>query len=123
MLYTPIGGYSGSSTRTELAAAILAIAANGPVHIGKDSQAFFDKAIRILADLRNGKRSKCNWQLVSDGDLRQHFEMSAKAKGCKAIRISKVKGHVEQEQVQSGKYRQCDKAGNDKADEAADVAT
>ena len=42
MLYTPIGGYTGSSTRTELAAAIIALVANGPVHIGTDSQAFLD---------------------------------------------------------------------------------
>ncbi len=37
MLYTPIKGYTGSSTRTELAAAIIALVANGPVHIGIDS--------------------------------------------------------------------------------------
>ncbi len=37
-LYTPIGGYSGSSTRTELAAGILAVLTNGPVHIGSDSK-------------------------------------------------------------------------------------
>ncbi len=43
MLYTPIGGYTGSSTHTELTAAIIALVANGPVHIGTDSQAFMDK--------------------------------------------------------------------------------
>ncbi len=123
MVYTPIGGYSGSSTRTELAAAILAISANGPVHIGTDSQAFHDKAIKILGDLRRGKKQKRSWQLVSDGDLWQHFEQAAKAKGINAIRITKVKGHVNQDQVNSGKYRQVDKDGNDKADAAADIAT
>jgi hypothetical protein len=123
MIYTPIGGYAGSSTRTELAAAILALAANGPVHIGTDSQAFHDRAIRILSNLRKGKKQKGKWQLVSDGDLWQHFEQAASAKGGKAIRISKVKGHVKQAQVDRGLYRQVDKVGNDKADEAADVAT
>ena len=48
MLYTSMGGYTGSSTRTELAAAIIAMMANGPVHIGTDSQAFKDKADGIL---------------------------------------------------------------------------
>ena len=58
MLYTSIGGYSGSSTRTELAAAIIAMMANGPVHIGTDSQAFKDKADNILSKLKTGKKIK-----------------------------------------------------------------
>ena len=81
MLYTPIGGYTGSSTRTELAAAILAVVANGPVHIGTDSQAFHDKALHVLGRLRKGKANCTKWQLVSDGDLWQQFELAAKAKG------------------------------------------
>ncbi len=122
MLYTPIGGYHGSSTRTELAAAIIAILANGPVHIGTDSQAFHDRAQRILSNLRNGKKHKYNWMTKTDGDLWQHFEQAAKAKGPKSIRITKVKGHVTQEQVEQKLYRACDKQGNDQADAAADVA-
>ena len=43
-LFTKIGGYTGSSTRTELAAGIIALCANGPAHIGSDSKAFVDKA-------------------------------------------------------------------------------
>jgi hypothetical protein len=123
MLYTPIGGYSGSSTRTELAAAILALAANGPVHLGTDSKVFHDKALLILGNLRKGNKIKYNWQLVSDGDLWNHFEQAARAKGYKSIRITKVKGHAKQQQVNEGIYRQCDKDGNDQADRAADLAT
>ncbi len=63
MLYTPIGGYSGSSTRTELAAAIIAILANGPVHIGTDSQAFLERAQWILDNLRKHKEHKHRWML------------------------------------------------------------
>ena len=40
MLYTAIGGFAGSSTRAELAAGIVAIMADGPVHIGSDSKIF-----------------------------------------------------------------------------------
>ena len=43
-LYTSIGGISGGSTRTELAAAIVAMSANGPVHVASDSKAFVSKA-------------------------------------------------------------------------------
>ena len=122
LLYTPIGGYSGSSTRTELAAAILALAANGPIHLGTDSQAFLDTATAIIANIRKDKKQKRNWQLVSDGDLWYHFEQSVKAKGYKAFRVSKVKGHVQQSQVDEGIYTQADKDGNDCADHAADLA-
>ena len=55
MLYTPIGGYTGSSTRTELAASIIAISANGPTHIGTDSQACCDKSNEILWYIRAKK--------------------------------------------------------------------
>ncbi len=56
MLYTKIGGYTGSSTRTELAAAIIAIAANGPIHIGTDSQAFKDKAQAVMYRIRHKQK-------------------------------------------------------------------
>ncbi len=122
MLYTPIGGFGGSSTRTELAAAIVAILANGPVHIGSDSQAFIDKGSDILHKLRIGKPINYNWKTTSDGDLWEHFTKAAIAKGPKTIRLTKVKGHVTSQQVRERVYRECDKKGNDKADEAADLA-
>ncbi len=122
MLYTPIGGFTGSSTRTELAAAIIALCANGPIHIGTDSQAFLDRAQWILTQMRKGKQHRTNWQTTSDGDLWQHFEEAAKAKGWKSIRITKVKGHATHQQVAEGAIRSCDKIGNDEADRAADIA-
>ena len=44
-LYTSVGGYAGSSTRTEIAAGIIGICAHGPVHIGSDSEVFVNKGI------------------------------------------------------------------------------
>jgi hypothetical protein len=94
----------------------------GPVHIGTDSQAMLDKANSVLRNLRKKKPSKTNWMLVSDGDLWLHFEQAAKAKGPKAIRLTKVKGHITQQQVDDNQHSMEDKLGNDKADEAADIA-
>ncbi len=122
MLYTPIGGFAGSSTRTELAAAIVAICANGPVHIGTDSQAFLDRAVWILKHLRNKTKHKTNWRTTPDGDLWQHFELAAGEKGWKSFRITKVQGHATDHQVAQGNVRACDKIGNDQADKAADIA-
>ena len=108
-LHTPIGGLAGSSTRTELAAAILALAANGPIHLGTDSQAFMDRAIKVIGNVRKASKRKRHWQMTSDGDLWYHFEQAVKAKGWRSIRISKVKGHVPQEQVEEGLHKQADK--------------
>ena len=70
-LYTKIGGFGGRSTRTELAAGLIAISAHGPVHIGSDSRAFVDTANNILKDLtQNKNRIRCKpWKLVSGEDL------------------------------------------------------
>ncbi len=55
-LYTKIGGFGGSSTRTELAAGIIAMSAHGPVHIGTDSMAFKQKADWVLESVRAQRR-------------------------------------------------------------------
>ena len=65
-LYTKIGGYGGSSTRTELAAGIIAICAHGPVHIGSDSEAFVNTANSVLCTIRNNKKPDRSWKLISD---------------------------------------------------------
>ena len=59
---------------------------------------------------------------MPDGDIWHNFQEAACAKGPHSIRITKVKGHVSQVQVDANLYRHCDMVGNNKADEAADVA-
>ena len=68
-LYTNIGGLTGSSTRTELAAAIIAMSGHGPIHLASDSQAFVKRALGIVKQLRNGVDKPKRWKLISDGDL------------------------------------------------------
>ena len=54
-LHTKIGGFFGSSTRTELAADIVAISAHVSVHIGSDSEVFVEspalKRSRVMMSL------------------------------------------------------------------------
>ena len=52
-LYAKIGGYGDSSTRCELAAAIIAVCSHGPIHVGSDSKAFVDFANSLISDLKN----------------------------------------------------------------------
>ena len=87
MLFTSIGGYSGSSTRTELAAAIIALAANGPVHIGTESKAFRDRAMQVMRSIRINSRPKRPWKMCTDGDLWEHFEKAVAQKGVNSIQM------------------------------------
>ena len=81
-LFIKIGGYNGSSTRTELAAGIVAICAPGPVHIGSDSEAFVNQANEYLYILRHNKRVRRKFKLISDGDYWEHFFRACQKKGC-----------------------------------------
>ena len=117
---TPIGGFAGSSTRTELAAAILAICSDGPIHIGSDSEAFVKKANLIIQMVAEQRKPKTKWQLSSDGDLWEHFHKTVEAKGHWAIKATWVKGHATEEHVTRGITTQIDRIGNNNADGAAD---
>ena len=122
-LFVNIGGYGGSSTRTELAAGIVAISAHGPVHLGSDSRAFVDKANKIRKDIIKGKRLKKPWGLQSDGDLWEHFYFALCAKGTSSFKVSWVKGHAKDIHIRKGITTTDNKIGNDKADSTADKGT
>ena len=122
-LYAKIGGYAGSSTRTEIAAGIISVCANGPVHIGSDSEVFVGKAKCIIAHIRAGHVNRCNWKLVSDGDLLEQFYKHVEAKGARAVNITWVKGHATDQHVQDGITTEEHKIGNKVADEVADLGT
>ena len=113
-------GQTTSSTRAEIAAAILAIAAPGPVHFGTDSQALCAKLAYIHHLLRHGMQPKRPLALCKDGDLWTLYNKCAHSKGVASIAVSKVKAHATSAMVTAGEVRLDDKEGNDAADEAAD---
>ena len=100
-LYTPIGGYSGISTRTEPAAAIIAISAHGPIHLGTDSKAFATRANWLLELVALKSKPKRKLNLMTDGDLWEHFNNVIMAKGARSIKISWVKGHATEEHIRA----------------------
>ena len=75
-LFTSIGGFGGSSTRTELAAGVIAISSQGPVRLGTDSEAFRSNAVGIIESIKRSDRRKAQWKTTSDGDLWEHFFQS-----------------------------------------------
>ena len=119
-LYTHLLGYGGSSTRLEIAGAIVTFAADGPIHLGTDSKSFLTKALAIHHHIHNHTMPKRPWALQKDGDLWHLYYQHVKAKGTNSIAITKVKGHATQAMVDDGTVQPEHKVGNDMADEAAD---
>ena len=122
-LQTHLAGYGGSSTRMEPAAGIQALGSQHPAHIGTDSAAFMQKAIRVHGLIEAHQPPRRPWLLQRDGDLWQAYWQHAKAKGTHAIRYTKVKGHATVAMVEAGTVATADKQGNDEADKLAKEAT
>ena len=110
-LLTYLPGFGGSSTRQELAGAIVAMAANGPVHLGTDSQAFLDKEAYVHQLAQQGKAPRRPWALHKDGDLWKQFHAHLVAKGHTSVRFTKVKGHATQAMVEEGHVQQAPQTG------------
>ena len=119
-LSVAIAGMGGSSTRAEIAAGIIAMAADCEVHMGTDSKAFMDRAKIILQMIKEQRKPKRPWSTQKDGDLWQICCEMEKIKGHNNIQISKVKGHATDKNIQDGIATLKDKRGNDRADSAAD---
>ena len=118
-LWGAVTGAECSSTRAELAGGCVAIAANQPIHQATDSQAYKNKANRIL----NGEdlTFRRPWGLQKDGDLWKLFHDLAHAKGLSSIHITWVKGHAKQHHIDQGLLTADDADGNDKADTLASL--
>ena len=119
-LIAQVGGYGGSSTRAELAAGIVALASDRPVHLGSDSQAFLMKAKAVQAMVVDKQQPKRPFAAQRDGDLWSHFYSALHARGPHSVCFTKVKGHATKQQVEAGEVRMQDKIGNDAADQAAE---
>jgi len=113
-------GNRSSSTRTELAAGCLALAAEGPIHQATDSMAYQKMATKIINS--DWTRRRRPWGITKDGDLWQQFEKLVEAKGAKAIRITWIKGHAQAKHIEQGTTTWQHKEGNDLADSLAERA-
>ena len=102
--------------RAEFWGAILALQASGAVHLGVDNLNVVGRAGRLL----NGCRSPCPAELLNDGDLILLNGKMLGLRGRDTVRVTKVKGHADEEMVRVGQVREIDGIGNDAADEAAD---
>ena len=100
----------------------MAVAADGPTHMATDSQAFLDKATKVLQLVVQGKGPQRPWALQQDGDLWAHYHKQLVAKGPLSARLTKVKGHATQAMVDQGLLTATQRAGNHMVDATAEEA-
>ena len=60
--------------------------------------------------------------MVTDGDLVALVQYMIRTRGRETVRVTKVKGHAEDVDVQLGRVRLVDQQGNAEADTAADLS-
>ena len=57
-MWTKVDAYNGNSTRAEIAAGLVAMISEGPIHIGSDSESFVNKANEIISNCENSTKNK-----------------------------------------------------------------
>ena len=115
-----MGGFSGSSTRNEVSAAIISLAANGPIHLASDSEGFVNRANALKNKIAKCKDNKIKWKMHNEGDLWEQFHEALICKNPQAVKIVWTKGHAKQIHIDKGITNIQNKAGNDKADSNAE---
>ena len=117
--FCSVPGPLQSVQRAEMWGVILALQTSGAVHLGVDNLG----VVRHVGRLLDGCRGPIPFELVNDGDLLLLMERTLHLRGLDTVRVSKVKGHADEDMVLHGRVRGEDKFGNDAADEAADFWT
>ena len=103
--------------RAELWGAIIALQAYWPCHLGIDN---LDVA-RSIGRLLDHDSLLKPLPLVKDGDLIALARYMTRTRGRETVRVTKVKGHAEDVDVQQGRVRLVDQQVNAEADAAADL--
>ena len=103
--------------RAEFWGAIVALQAYWPCHLGIDNL----NVVRSIGSLLNADCLAKPLALVKDGDLIALVRYMIRTRGRGTVKVTKVKGHAEDIDVQQGRVRLVDKQGNVEADIAADL--
>ena len=115
--FLPVPDVLQTVQRAEFWGAIVALQAYWPCHLGIDNL-FVVRCIGRLLDA--GCLSK-PLPLVKDGDLVALVQYMIRTRGRDIVRVTKVKGHANDDDVQHGRVRLLDRQGNIEADTAADL--
>ena len=115
--FLPVPGVTQTVQRAEFWGASVALQAYWPRHFGIDNL----NVARTLGRLLDKDSSVNPLPLVKDGDLVALVQCIIRTRGRETVRVTKVKGHAVDADVQSGRVRWEDKLGNAEADTAADL--
>ena len=88
-----------------------------PCHLGIDSL----NVVRSIGRLLDADCSAKLLPLVKDGDLVALVQYMIRTRGRDTVRVTKVKGHAKDDDVQHGRVRLIDQQGNIEADLASDL--
>ena len=116
--YGQLLGPALSSTRAEAIGLYAGLALPGAHHFGVDNRGAVGRANQILRGHMGGKP----WGMQDDGDVWGVFHDEALSRGVGSVRVSKVKGHATEADVQEQRATEDQKTGNHFADDAADRA-
>ena len=103
--------------RAEFWGAILAMQAYWPCNLGIDNL----NVVRSTCRLLDADCLAKPLPLVKDGNLVALVQKMIRTRGCCTVRVTKVKGHAEDDDVQHCRVRLTDQQGNVEADIAADL--
>ena len=112
--FMPVPGPLQPVQRAEFWGAIVALQSYWPCHFGIDNLNVPGSIGRLLD---RGKPLPS----VKDGDLVALVQYMIQAWGRDTVRVTKVKGHATDDDVEHGRVRLADKVGNAEADAAVDV--
>ena len=115
-MYDSVRGPLQSVQRAELWGVILALQSSSAVHLGVDNL----NVVRHVSRILDGRVACRPFKLTFDGDLFIVTERMIQQRGVRSVKISKVRGHADDDMVAVGRSRVEDKIGNDFADRAAD---
>ena len=115
--FFPVPGAMQTVQRAEFLGAIFALQAYWPCHLGIDHLNVARSTGRLLDHDSLVKPPP----LVKDGDLIALVQYMIRTRGRETVRVTKVKGHAEDADVQQGRVRLVDQQGNAEADTAADL--
>ena len=116
VLYDSVRGPLQSVQRAELWGVILALQCSSAVHLGVDNL----NVVRHVSRILDGRVACRPSELTFDGDLLIVIERMIQQRGVRSVKISKVKGHADDDMVAVGRARVEDKISYDFADRAAD---
>ena len=114
--FLPVPGVFQTVQRAEFWGAIVAFQAYWLCHLGIDNL----NVARSIGCLLDSDCLSKPLPLVKDGDLIALARYLIHTRGRETVRVTEVKGHAEDVDVQQGRVRLLDKQGNAEADTAAD---